>query len=228
MSAPTQVDVELDVAAEVGRLLTLKKVMAGPTMSQAIRVDLERQLPKRCGTCRDCSGRDPRWCVAWQQHVDELQKRLAAAGEEPQQRPVVQRPKNLTERMKLASRQAEELWGKDAQLDMVIEELAEAIVAVQHYRRGRKKKSEVLDELADVYVVTRHLRVALNLSDEDVHKALVKKVSRLERRIDAGGAGHQGAYNLHVAGVDANDCEPCDVNASRGLGPCADHGGLPA
>jgi NTP pyrophosphatase (non-canonical NTP hydrolase) len=182
----------VDTADEVDRLLTLKRMLKLNTMSASVRLDLERQLPRRCGACHDCSSPGPVWCSAWQAHVDELLRQLKAAGLRPQSRPIVQRPKNLTDRMKLASRQAEDLWGKSAQLDMVNEELAEAIVAVQHYRRGRKKKHEVIDELADVYIVTRHLRVALGITDDEVHRALQKKVARLEGRIDAGGAGHQG------------------------------------
>lgn len=41
-------------------------------------------------------------------------------------------------------------WGSEAQLDMVIEECAELIKAIQKYRRGLGDWREVAEELGDV------------------------------------------------------------------------------
>ncbi len=40
---------------------------------------------------------------------------------------------------------AVEQWGPDAQLDMLIEEMGELIVAIQHFRRSRAHENEVLE-----------------------------------------------------------------------------------
>jgi len=46
--------------------------------------------------------------------------------------------------------QAVDLWGVNSQIDMVIEEMGELIVALSHYRRGRADKGKVAEEIADV------------------------------------------------------------------------------
>lgn len=47
-------------------------------------------------------------------------------------------------------KQAIETWGKDIQLDILVEECAELINVIQKAKRGRASTSEILDELADV------------------------------------------------------------------------------
>ena len=41
-------------------------------------------------------------------------------------------------------------WGRESQLDMVIEECAELIDAIQKFRRGRVRAEQIGEELADV------------------------------------------------------------------------------
>lgn len=45
------------------------------------------------------------------------------------------------------------LWGADAQLAMMVEECAEFIQAVMHYRRGRVDAAYVAQEVADVRIM---------------------------------------------------------------------------
>ena len=44
-------------------------------------------------------------------------------------------------------------WGEEAQLNMVIEEAAELIVSINHYRRGRDTWQHVLEEMADTQIL---------------------------------------------------------------------------
>ncbi len=48
-------------------------------------------------------------------------------------------------------------FGLESQLDMVIEECAELIIAIQHYRRDRCVWDNVSAELADVSIVVGQL-----------------------------------------------------------------------
>lgn len=53
---------------------------------------------------------------------------------------------------------AMERWGVPAQLDMLLEEMAELAVAVNHYRRGRASWVDVCREAADVGIMLGQLR----------------------------------------------------------------------
>lgn len=82
-------------------------------------------------------------------------------------------------------------WGKPAQLDMAIEELAELIVALQHWKRGRDNRlGEVAGELADVDIMIGQLRivfeqVAGEIALEEFRFEAVKteKLNRLADRL---------------------------------------------
>lgn len=48
-------------------------------------------------------------------------------------------------------------WGEDAQYDQAVEECAELIAALKHYRRGKIDKQAVIGELADVSLMLGQL-----------------------------------------------------------------------
>jgi len=55
-------------------------------------------------------------------------------------------------------RAAVELWGWEAQLDMVVEECAELIKAVQKRKRGKAEPAEVIEEGVDVEIMLGQLK----------------------------------------------------------------------
>ncbi|MFA5670814.1 MAG: hypothetical protein WC967_16400 [Balneolaceae bacterium] len=67
-------------------------------------------------------------------------------------------------------------WGLDSQLDMMAEECAEFIVALNQYRRGRIPVEELLSEIADVSVMSDEMRVFFEI---DAIKQ--EKIARLEK-----------------------------------------------
>lgn len=70
-------------------------------------------------------------------------------------------------------------WGEAAQLDQTVEECAELIAALKHYRRGKISKDQVIDELADVSLMIGQLRWMFG--DADVDQAIETKIAKLER-----------------------------------------------
>ena len=69
-------------------------------------------------------------------------------------------------------------WGLDAQLLQVQEEAAELIVAISHFRRGRRhSKKEVLEELADMEIMLAQMRAALG--DDAINLVIQAKIDRL-------------------------------------------------
>ena len=65
------------------------------------------------------------------------------------------------------ARQAVRHFGLDAQLQILQEELAEAIVAISHLRRGRcGSREDVVDAIGDVLVMIDQLRTEPFMADE--------------------------------------------------------------
>ncbi|PLX78336.1 MAG: antitoxin [Desulfuromonas sp.] len=68
-------------------------------------------------------------------------------------------------------------WGVEAQHDQAIEECAELITTLQHYRRQRVDEDHVADELADVFLMLGQL---IHMFGEARVKAAVdRKLSKL-------------------------------------------------
>lgn len=68
-------------------------------------------------------------------------------------------------------------WGVDAQYDQAIEECAELIAALKHFKRGKISQREVIDELADVSLMLGQLRWMFG--EDQVAAAAGKKLEKL-------------------------------------------------
>lgn len=79
-------------------------------------------------------------------------------------------------------KKAIETWGKDAQTGVAIEELAELIVAIQHFRRGKADKTAVLSEIADVEIMCEQLKLIFDDAGE-VNKIKETKIDKLTKRL---------------------------------------------
>ena len=82
--------------------------------------------------------------------------------------------------------QAIEKWGENAQVDMVIEECAELIQAIQKVKRNgiedHQTWTNIVEETADVIIMTNQLRIILK-SDSAIEQMINKKMHRLEKRL---------------------------------------------
>ena len=72
-------------------------------------------------------------------------------------------------------------WGTDAQLDMVIEECAELINAIQKWRRHRVDSIAVLEEGVDVELCLEQLKVILDAPTlwANVRKDKLERLAKL-------------------------------------------------
>ncbi|MBW2520335.1 MAG: antitoxin [Deltaproteobacteria bacterium] len=75
-------------------------------------------------------------------------------------------------------RQAIEKWGEHAQSDQAIEECAELIATLKHYRRGKVPSQSVINELADVILMIGQL--VYMFGEDKVTAAIGCKISKLE------------------------------------------------
>ena len=93
--------------------------------------------------------------------------------------------RNKEQRNNLYER-AMDLWGTDSQSKMIIEELAELIVAIRHYDRKKIKKIGLISELADVYIMLEQLKILAGIKQIDVNCIKEDKLTRLECLITEG------------------------------------------
>jgi NTP pyrophosphatase (non-canonical NTP hydrolase) len=70
-------------------------------------------------------------------------------------------------------------WGADAQYDQAIEECAELITALKHFKRGKISQQAVIDELADTTLMLGQLRWMFG--EKLVEAAISKKLEKLNQ-----------------------------------------------
>lgn len=76
-----------------------------------------------------------------------------------------------------------ERYGAQKQLAVIKEELAELIVAISHYERGRDvMKEEVTEETADALICILQLIISADI-EEQVKAQMERKIERLKKRI---------------------------------------------
>ncbi len=71
-----------------------------------------------------------------------------------------------------------EKWGREGQYDQAVEECAELIAVLKHFRRGKVNEDAVVSELADVVLMVGQL--VFMFGEEKVEKAVKKKIGKLE------------------------------------------------
>ena len=74
-------------------------------------------------------------------------------------------------------------WGTDAQYDQMVEECAELIIALKHFRRGKVSEQVVIDELADVTLMLGQL--SWMFGPEQVNEAVQKKLQKLNTLLES-------------------------------------------
>ncbi|MBN1956974.1 MAG: antitoxin [Desulfuromonadales bacterium] len=70
-------------------------------------------------------------------------------------------------------------WGEEAQYDQAVEECAELIIALKHYRRGKISSQAVVDELADVTLMLGQL--TWMFGEDKVADAVNSKLKKLHK-----------------------------------------------
>lgn len=88
-----------------------------------------------------------------------------------------------------------EKQGYTAINDKTVEELAELIQAIQKYRQCIreipnvdnmvfvKHRSNLLEELADVYIVLENTKIVFNVSNNDIQDVIIAKQNKQAKRI---------------------------------------------
>lgn len=78
---------------------------------------------------------------------------------------------------------AVQTYGKNHQVDIAIEEMSELTKALLKDRRNIGAIDDVLEELADVYIMICQLMMIFNIDTEMLDNQIDYKIRRLQRRI---------------------------------------------
>lgn len=70
-------------------------------------------------------------------------------------------------------------WGVEAQCDQAVEECAELIASLKHLKRGKVSEDELIDELADVYLMLGQL--IYMFGEDKLNAAVDRKIVKLEK-----------------------------------------------
>lgn len=80
--------------------------------------------------------------------------------------------------------QAIETYGKDAQLKMAIEEMAELTQAICKSFRGADNLDNIIEEIADVEIMLAQLKIIYSLNKNEVCLKKAEKITRLKERLN--------------------------------------------
>jgi Asp-tRNA(Asn)/Glu-tRNA(Gln) amidotransferase C subunit len=67
---------------------------------------------------------------------------------------------------------------KKKQVDMMIEESAELILALCHLRRNRNEIKDVITEIADIENMIGQMKAMYQISDEEIDNERIEKIKR--------------------------------------------------
>jgi NTP pyrophosphatase (non-canonical NTP hydrolase) len=74
-------------------------------------------------------------------------------------------------------------WGEIAQLNMLIEEMSELTKEICKRSRGSDNINEMIDEVADVTIMLRQVKIALGITDDELENQIDFKVNRIVERL---------------------------------------------
>lgn len=76
-----------------------------------------------------------------------------------------------------------ETYGKDMQLNVAIEEFSELIKEICKHKRGEDNRDNIIEEMADCYIMLEQLGVIFGIWFEEIEYKKVEKLERLEKRL---------------------------------------------
>lgn len=89
--------------------------------------------------------------------------------------------------MNTICKMAVDTYGKESQVNLAFEEMGELIVAINHFRRKRVSKAEVLSEIADVFIMCEQLCYIIEGTEDGVQKCkdiIAAKLIRQEKQLE--------------------------------------------
>lgn len=79
--------------------------------------------------------------------------------------------------------------GYKMQTMVAIEEMSELTKELVKFMRGENNTDAIAEEIADVEIMLRQMKIIYGIKDEDVEKLMVIKLKRLKERMEGGKNG---------------------------------------
>ncbi len=76
-----------------------------------------------------------------------------------------------------------ETYGRDAQLNVAVEELSELIKEICKSKRGSNNRDNIIEEMADCYIMLDQLTIIFGIKYSEIKKITDAKILRLENRL---------------------------------------------
>jgi NTP pyrophosphatase (non-canonical NTP hydrolase) len=76
-----------------------------------------------------------------------------------------------------------EVYGKDMQLNVAIEEFSELIKEICKHKRGEDNLDNIIEEMADCYIMLEQLKIIFGIKTYEISAKANLKMVRLERRL---------------------------------------------
>jgi NTP pyrophosphatase (non-canonical NTP hydrolase) len=76
-----------------------------------------------------------------------------------------------------------EVYGKDMQLNVAIEEFSELIKEICKHKRGEDNRENIIEEMADCYIMMEQMEIIFDIDFSQINDEIVKKKNRLEKRL---------------------------------------------
>lgn len=77
-----------------------------------------------------------------------------------------------------------EVYGKDMQLNVAIEEFSELIKEICKHKRDEDNRDNIIEEMADCYIMLTQLEIIFGINYfPDIDKVIKGKIDRLEKRL---------------------------------------------
>ena len=75
--------------------------------------------------------------------------------------------------------QAMDIYGVDMQLNIAVEEFSELTKEICKYKRGSNNISNIIEEMADCYIMLYQLGIMFDIKERDLNIAISNKTLRL-------------------------------------------------
>jgi hypothetical protein len=76
-----------------------------------------------------------------------------------------------------------EVYGKDMQLNVAIEEFSEIIKEICKHKRGEDNLDNIIEEMADCYIMLQQMEIIFNIIPNKLISTTLKKLDRLAKRL---------------------------------------------
>lgn len=101
-------------------------------------------------------------------------------------------------------KKAIDTYGKDKQLDVVIEEMSELTKEICKFKRGQDNHQQIVEEIADVEIMLQQLKMICDVKCGELEGVKYQKTERLAERLNSDKPESEDQRYIHINIYDDN------------------------